>query len=95
MIGRRCARVSSGTSLMITPAPTVSVAGGFNVGLRRSASVVTPDLPLWVVIRNSTDGLSFKNYQRYIDIVLCDATRGRPGRWRLRERVLAAANSRS
>ncbi len=67
------ARVSSrGTSLMIVPAPAVPVTGGFNVGLRRSASVVTPDLPLWVVIRNSTDGLSFKNYQRYIDMVLCD-----------------------
>jgi hypothetical protein len=67
------ARVSASKTAMIAPAPTVQVGGGFNVGLRRSASVVTPDLPLWVVIRNSTDALSFKNYQRYIDIVLCDA----------------------
>ena len=74
MIGRDNARVSSGKSLMVAPAATVPVAGSFNIGLRRSASVVTPDLPLWVVIRNSTDGLSFKNYQRYIDVVLCDAS---------------------
>ena len=67
------ARVSASRTAMIAPAPTVQMGGGFNVGLRRSASVVTPDLPLWVVIRNSTDALSFKNYQRYIDIVLCDA----------------------
>jgi hypothetical protein len=67
------ARTSSpGASLMIGPTPPLPVTGAFNVGLRRSASVVTPDLPLWVVIRNSTDGLSFKNYQRYIDMVLCD-----------------------
>ena len=74
-IGEDDARVSSRASLMVAPAATVPVAGTFNVGLRRSASVVTPDLPLWVVIRNSTEGLSFKNYQRYIDIVLCDAPR--------------------
>lgn len=73
MIGRDNVRVSRGTMQMIAPAAVVPVAGGFNVGLRRSASIVTPDLPLWVVIRNSTEGLSFKNYQRYIDIVLCDA----------------------
>jgi hypothetical protein len=72
-IGEDDARVSSRASLMVAPAATVPVAGTFNVGLRRSASVVTPDLPLWVVIRNSTESLSFKNYQRYIDIVLCDA----------------------
>jgi hypothetical protein len=67
-------RVSRGTALMIAPAVPVPVAGAVNVGLRRSATTVTPDLPLWVVIRNSTDGLSFKNYQRYIDVVLCDAS---------------------
>jgi len=66
-------RVSRSTALMIAPAATTPVAGAVSVGLRRSATTVTPDLPLWVVIRNSTDGLSFKNYQRYIDIVLCDA----------------------
>ncbi len=67
---------------MVAPAATVPVTGTFNVGLRRSASVITPDLPLWVVIRNSTESLSFKNYQRYIDIVLCDAPADKSGRWR-------------
>jgi hypothetical protein len=66
-------RVARSAALTIAPAPTVPVAGAVNVGLRRSATTITPDLPLWVVIRNSTDGLAFKNYQRYIDIVLCDA----------------------
>ena len=73
MVSRDNARTSSGASMLIAPAATVPVGGSFNVGLRRSASVVTPDLPLWIVIRNSTDGLSFKNYQRYVDLVLCDA----------------------
>ena len=74
MFGRDNARLSSSTSLMIAPAATVPVGGTVNIGLRRSASAMTPDLPLWVVIRNSTDSLSFKNYQRYIDVVLCDSS---------------------
>src|SRR5262249_19596686 len=83
MIGADNASVSGGTSFMVAPAATVPVGGSLNIGLRRSASVVTPDLPLWVVIRNSTDGLSFKNYQRFIDVVLCDSSpEGLPDRLR-------------
>jgi hypothetical protein len=41
------------------------------VTLRRTANVPTLDLPLWVVIRKSTEGLSFDNYLRFMDIVLC------------------------
>jgi hypothetical protein len=41
------------------------------VTLRRTATVPTDDLPLWVVIKKSTDALSFENYNRFMDIVLC------------------------
>jgi len=67
------ASVSTRASVNLPGIPAVPVTGGLSVGLRRSPSTVTPDLPLWVVIRRSTEGLSFKNYQRYMDIVLCNA----------------------
>jgi hypothetical protein len=41
------------------------------VNLRRSAIVDTPDLPLWSVIRASTNKLSFNNYQRWMDRLFC------------------------
>lgn len=41
------------------------------VTLQRSAAVPTNDLPLWVVIKKSTDALAFPNYARFMDIVLC------------------------
>jgi hypothetical protein len=41
------------------------------VTMRRTATAPTPDLPLWVVIRNSTEALSFRNYSKFMDILLC------------------------
>lgn len=49
------------------------------VTLRRTAIAPTDDLPLWVVIKKSTDALSFENYNRFMDIVLC----GKPGNGKL------------
>ena len=40
---------------------------------RRVATTPTPDLALWVVIRKSTEAVSFVNYSRFMDIVLCGA----------------------
>ena len=41
------------------------------VSLRRTAADVTDDLPLWFVIRKSTESLAFNNYRRFMDFVLC------------------------
>ena len=41
------------------------------VSLRRSEIVETDDLPLWEVIRQSTDALSFNRYKAFVDHVLC------------------------
>jgi hypothetical protein len=38
---------------------------------KRSANSYTNDLPLWIVIRKSANELSFNNYSRFIDLVLC------------------------
>src|SRR5262249_54376975 len=41
------------------------------VTLRRTGNPPTADLPLWVVIRNTTEAISFDNYSRQMDRVLC------------------------
>lgn len=48
-----------------------SVSGDLSVTMRRTAAEPTEDLPLWAVIRKSTDALSFNNYQRFMNHVLC------------------------
>src|SRR4051794_8093119 len=54
------ARLSTLASFFVLPRSPVPVSGAVSVGLDRSAAVPTADLPLWVVIQNSTDALSFK-----------------------------------
>lgn len=44
---------------------------GVSVNLQRSAIQPTTDLALWVVIRESSRALSFENYQRFMELVLC------------------------
>jgi len=41
------------------------------VTLERSGNPPTPDLALWAVIRRSTRDMSFQNYLRFLDLVLC------------------------
>ena len=41
------------------------------VTLKRTAVPATPDQALWVAIRKSTSGLSFDNYTKFIEKVLC------------------------
>ncbi len=48
-----------------------AISGDVTVTMRRAATEVTEDLPLWIVIRKSTEALSFNNYRRFLDTVLC------------------------
>jgi hypothetical protein len=41
------------------------------VTLGRTATDPTEDLPLWLVIRKSSEAISFKNYKLFMDILLC------------------------
>ena len=43
--------------------------GPISVNLRRSEIIDTPDLPLWSVIRASTEGLSFNAYLEWMDTI--------------------------
>ena len=58
--------------MTLTVLPNVqNVAGDMTVTMRRAATEVTEDLPLWVVIRKSTEAISFNNYFRFMNHVLC------------------------
>ncbi|GAB2843429.1 hypothetical protein GCM10027277_08640 [Pseudoduganella ginsengisoli] len=53
-----------------TPSP---ITGNVGVSLSRSETEPTEDLPLWTLIRNSTEALGFNNYLKFIDQLFCDA----------------------
>ena len=44
----------------------------FNVALRRSSIVDTADQGLWNIIRRSCARISFNNYKKFTDFVICD-----------------------
>jgi hypothetical protein len=70
------AAVSDPPALVTVDLRRVSAGETQPVSMRRSATPPTQDLPLWVVIRKSTNKLAFQNYDRYMSIVLCgDAPR--------------------
>lgn len=56
---------------VVPPTPT-AIEGGITVGLRRTASRYTEDVPLWVGIRKSTDALSFGRYHDFMDWLFCN-----------------------
>lgn len=65
------AAVTVSRSATITPPDVQTVDGGVTVSMRRANLAPTDDLPLWVVIRKSTEATSFDNYLRFMDHVLC------------------------
>jgi len=58
--------------LLIAPRPAQPIAGPVNVDvtMRRTATKLTHDLPLWVVIRRSTEALCFDRYLSFMNLVL-------------------------
>ena len=49
------------------------VGGDISVTLRRTGAEPTKDLPLWLVIRNSTNAMCYNNYERFMNHLLCGA----------------------
>ncbi len=68
-VGSATLRYSTAHSSL--PRPTQKIGGDLNVTLRRAGTEPTDDLPLWVVIRKSTEAISFNNYFRFLNHVLC------------------------
>ena len=74
--GAREGRFSS-TGLMtfqteVPPAELTTIEGALNIGLRRTPSRFTEDIPLWVSIRGSTDALSFDRYYDFMNWLFCN-----------------------
>lgn len=55
----------------VSPRPTQPISGDVSVTLRRSAMTETADMPLWTVIRAATSAISFNNYKKFMDDILC------------------------
>ncbi|WP_256080947.1 hypothetical protein [Massilia sp. YIM B04103] len=51
--------------------PPSPISGTVGVSLTRTETEPTEDLPLWTLIRNSTEALSFNNYLQFIDQLFC------------------------
>ena len=62
--------------------------GPLEVSLRRTDVVDTTDLPLWSVIRASTDRIAFNNYARWMDTIFCSGPE-----WASQLKGLLARNS--
>lgn len=58
-------------SIQAIAQPPQAITGDVSVTMRRAAAEPTEDLALWVVIRKSAEALSFNNYFRFMNHVLC------------------------
>jgi hypothetical protein len=70
------ARLRARLGFTVLPQPVQNVGGNISVTLRRTATAPTTDLPLWVVIRKSAEAISFNNYNRFMELVLCNSEGG-------------------
>lgn len=77
-LSARLTRDARGTIDLTMPADTNPIEGSISVGLRRTTSRLTEDVPLWIGIRKSTDALSFDRYYDFMNWVFCNDTRDRP-----------------
>jgi hypothetical protein len=58
-------------SLNVIPRGAQPVSGNLSISLNRTGNVLTADMPLWTVIRAGSAALSFNNYKKFIDAVMC------------------------
>jgi hypothetical protein len=83
--------LTAGTTALPRPVQRIDTVP---VTMRRSAAEPTPDLPLWVVIRNSTQATSFENYMKFMDMLLCGIGRDAQGKKTAVETEFAALRLR-
>jgi hypothetical protein len=62
--------------LQIAPSPPQAINGDVRVTLGRSGTTLTPDMALWTYIRMATGAISFANYKKFMDDVLCGRKQG-------------------
>ena len=64
------------------------ISGNVGVSLTRTETEPTEDLPLWTLIRNSTEAMSFTNYLHFMDSLFCNDAGGGAVRGFEQERFL-------
>ena len=80
-IGTLAPRSTSALPMAVVPigAPEPStIEGGITVGMRRTTSRLTEDVPLWVSIRRGTTALGFDRYFDFMNWVFCEGGISRP-----------------
>lgn len=77
-------RVSGGIEVL---KDAVASPKSVTVSMKRSSAPTTDDFGLWVVIKKSTDALSFNRYKTFMDGVMC-CTRDLDERMRIKQRDL-------
>lgn len=80
LTGAEGASTSATSSVTVTPQAVQTIGGNVAVTLRRTATAPTTDIALWAVIRKSTESVSFNNYNRFMELLLCGIDRPLPGR---------------
>ena len=65
------ARVEGLVSVDANERAAVPVSGNLGVALSRTATTSTADLSFWQGILNSTEQMSFNNYQRFMNMLFC------------------------
>lgn len=69
--GGQPALVTEPWDITVQGSGVVSPEGTVPVSLQRTGVTGTSDQVLWTVIRNRTNAISFRNYKRFIDGVMC------------------------
>ena len=64
------------------------------VTMRRAENPLTGDVPLWVVIQKTTEAMSFDNYSKYMDLLLCGIGQDRAKTTPIEEKFVALRNLR-
>ena len=59
------------TNTIAMPRLAQNIAGNLGVSLQRTATAFTVDVSHWQAILNSTDALSFTQYDRFMELVIC------------------------
>lgn len=76
-------------NLNFTQQPPQPISGDISVRLNRTATTPTPDMALWTYIRMATGAISFANYKKFMDDVLCGREQVEPRTRRRRHLGLA------
>lgn len=64
-------RAPAVTWQLVASTPSVAAGPSQPVTLERTRGFLTEDLPLWIIIRRSTERGSFNQYQYFVNLLLC------------------------